>query len=245
VDDKNLFNSLNLVDEQKSFSVKGCGVDIQHFQPMPKTQYHHGFVFCFIGRFLWDKGIGEFVEAAKIVRQKSPTTLFWLVGEPDEDNPSCVPDEQIKIWEDEQIVVNQGFANDVRRFIRNADSIVLPSYREGMPTVLAEAAAMGKPIITTDVAGCREMIDMGENGYIISAKSAEALADAMLKMLELPVAQLAKMGVHGRRKVERAFDNRLIAAFFLKMVEKSVGKKVDSKKQNGLISNFLKTKITA
>jgi glycosyltransferase involved in cell wall biosynthesis len=245
VDDKNLFNSLKLVDEQKSFSVKGCGVDIQHFQPMPKTQYHHGFVFCFIGRFLWDKGIGEFVEAAKIVRQKSPTTLFWLVGEPDENNPSCVSDEQIKIWEDEQIVVNQGFANDVRRFIRNADSIVLPSYREGMPTILAEAAAMCKPIITTDVAGCREMADMGKNGYIIPVKSAEALADAMLKMLKLSVTQLAKMGVHGRRKVERAFDNRLIAAFFLKMVENSAGKNVYSKKQNLLISNVLKTKITS
>jgi glycosyltransferase involved in cell wall biosynthesis len=243
VDDKNLFNALNLVEAQKSFSVKGCGVDTLYFQPMPKTEYHDGFIFCFIGRFLWDKGIGEFVEAAKIVRQKSPSALFWLVGERDENNPSCVSEKQIKIWEQEQIIVNQGFAIDVRPFIRNADSIVLPSYREGMPTVLAEAAAMSKPIITTDVAGCREMVDMDKNGYIVSAKSAEFLAAAMLKMLELPTAQLAKMGAYGRRKVEREFDNRLIADFFLKMVEKSIGKNVYHKNPNVLIPHFLKAKV--
>jgi glycosyltransferase involved in cell wall biosynthesis len=183
------------------------------------------------------------VEAAKIVRQKSPSALFWLVGERDENNPSCVSEKQIKIWEQEQIIVNQGFAIDVRPFIRNADSIVLPSYREGMPTVLAEAAAMSKPIITTDVAGCREMVDMDKNGYIVSAKSAEFLAAAMLKMLELPTAQLAKMGAYGRRKVEREFDNRLIADFFLKMVEKSIGKNVYHKNPNVLIPHFLKAKV--
>jgi glycosyltransferase involved in cell wall biosynthesis len=223
IDDKNLFNTLKLVPAHKSLSVKGCGIDTQHFQPMPKNKTHLGFVFCFIGRFLWDKGIGEFIEAAEIVRKKVPTTLFWLVGEPDENNPSCVPRDQIKIWENKQIIVNQGFAKDVRQFIRNADCIVLPSYREGMPTILAEAAAMCKPVITTDVAGCHEMVDINKNGYIVPVKSANELANAMLKMLALPAVQLAEMGAYGRRKVENEFDNRLIAAFFLKMIEKSIG----------------------
>jgi glycosyltransferase involved in cell wall biosynthesis len=225
IDDKKLFNTLELVPAHKSLSVKGCGIDTQHFQPMPKTAWHLGFVFCFIGRFLWDKGIGEFIEAAKIVRKKIPTTLFWLVGEPDENNPSRVPNDQIKIWEDEQIIVNQGFAKDVRAFIRNSDCIVLPSYREGMPTILAEALAMCKPVITTNVAGCHEMVDMNQNGYIVLVKSADALADAMLKMLALPAAQLAEMGAYGRHKVKEEFDNRLIAGFFLEMVQQSIRNK--------------------
>jgi glycosyltransferase involved in cell wall biosynthesis len=221
IDDRNLFNTLRLVSAHQSVSVKGCGIDTQHFQPMPKTEWHSGFVFCFIGRFLWDKGIGEFIEAAKIVREKAPNTLFWLVGEPDENNPSCVPSDQIKIWEDEQIIVNQGFAKDVRAFIRNSDCIVLPSYREGMPTILAEASAMCKPVITADVAGCHEMVDMNQNGYIVPVKSADALADAMLKMLALPAEQLTEMGRYGRSKVEKEFDNRLIAAFFLEIVQQA------------------------
>jgi glycosyltransferase involved in cell wall biosynthesis len=222
IDDRNLFNTLKLVPAYKSLSVKGCGIDTQHFQPMPKTEWHSGFIFCFIGRFLWDKGIGEFIEAAKMVLKKVPTTLFWLVGESDENNPSCISREQIKIWEHKQIIINQGFAKDVRPFIQNSDCVVLPSYREGMPTILAEASAMCKPVITTDVAGCREIVEEGKNGYIVSAKSAQELTDAMLKMLALPKRQLAVMGFYGRHKVEKEFDNQLIAAFFLEKVQKMV-----------------------
>jgi glycosyltransferase involved in cell wall biosynthesis len=218
-DDKKLFNDLKLVSMYKSLYVKGCGIDIQHFYPMPKMQTHTGFVFCFMGRFLWDKGIGEWIEAAKIVRRKVPTTLFWLVGAPDEQNRSCIPKAQIKIWEDEQIIINQGFAQDVRPFIREADCIVLPSHREGMPTILAEAAAMCKPIIATDVAGCREIVEHGKNGYLVPKQSVAGLAVAMLKMLQLPESQLVTMGIAGRRKVVQEAEQGLIAQQFLKIVQ--------------------------
>jgi glycosyltransferase involved in cell wall biosynthesis len=101
--------------------------------------------------------------------------------------------------------------------MRNSDCIVLPSYRESMPTVLAEAGAMHKPIITTDVAGCREMVEQEVNGYLVPAKSAEALANAMLKMLHLSAGERAAMGKNARYKIETASDNQSIAHFFLKM----------------------------
>jgi glycosyltransferase involved in cell wall biosynthesis len=236
-DDKTLFQQLKIIAPSKSYTVKGCGIDLNHFHFMPKTQLSTDFIFCFVGRFLWDKGILEFVEAAKIIRRAHPHTQFWLVGAPDDENPASVPTHQIQQWEDTQIIINQGFAKDVRSFMRNSDCIVLPSYREGMPTVLAEAGAMHKPIITTDVAGCREMVEQAVNGYLVPAKSAKALANAMLKMLHLSVGERAAMGKNARYKIETASDNQSIAHFFLKMVQDIVeSKKIEMDKE--LIFNY-------
>jgi glycosyltransferase involved in cell wall biosynthesis len=224
-DDQTLFRALNLVSIPQSIAVNGCGIDTTHFQPMPKTQRLTDFIFCFIGRFLWDKGFLEFVEAAKIVRQTRPQTQFWVVGSPDVENPSSVPQAQIDQWISAQIIVNQGFATDVRTWIREADCVVLPSYREGMPTILAEAGAMGKPIITTDVAGCRSIVEHGVNGYKVKPKSAQAVAEAMLKMAQLSAKQRRLMGEKGRQKIETAFDHRLIAASFLETIQQSLESK--------------------
>lgn len=221
IDDRLLFNDLGIVEAEKSISVKGCGINVERFHPMPRWEKHpqNARVFTFIGRFLYDKGIVEFVEAARIVKQKYPETIFWLVGEIDNDNPAAINIEILKKWIFEGLVENKGFMDDVRPFIAASDCIVCPSYREAIPRVLQEGMAMERAIITTDVAGCREAVDDGINGFLVPVKSAQALADAMCRLIVMPDEMLAEMGKNGRKKVLNEFDQKLIAADILSVIQ--------------------------
>lgn len=221
IDDRLLFNDLGIVEAEKSISVKGCGINIERFHPMPRWEKYspNARVFTFIGRFLYDKGIVEFVEAARIVKQKYPKTIFWLVGEIDNDNPAAINIEILKEWIFEGLVENKGFMDDVRPFIAASDCIVCPSYREAIPRVLQEGMAMERAIITTDVAGCREAVDDGNNGFLVPVKSAQALADAMCRVIVMSDAMLEEMGKNGRKKVLNEFDQKLIAADILSVIQ--------------------------
>ena len=221
IDDRLLFNNLKIIEAEKSISVKGCGINIERFYPMPhwEKSLQNARVFTFIGRFLHDKGIVEFVEAARLVKQKHPETLFWLVGEIDNDNPAAIHSNILRGWILEGLIENKGFLDDVRPFIAASDCIVCPSYREGMPRVLLEGMAMERAIITTDVPGCREAVEDGVNGFLVMVKSPEALAAAMCRLIELTDEKRTEMGKRGREKVLCEFDQKLIANDILKVIE--------------------------
>ena len=173
------------------------------------------FCFLLIARLLLDKGIAEFVEAARSIRARHPGTRFQLLGGDGGDNPSAVPQAALERWSAESIVELLGESTDVRPYIAAAHCIVLPSYREGLPRSLLEGAAMARPLIASDVPGCRDLIDDGVTGLLCEVRSAASLADAMEQMIAMTPGERKAMGGAGRRKVESEFDQRLVVAAYL------------------------------
>jgi glycosyltransferase involved in cell wall biosynthesis len=162
-----------------------------------------------VARLLKDKGVHEFIEAARAVRTASPDALFTLVGWADPLNPSAVAKDELEGWQREGLVRWLGKVDDVRGEIAQADVMVLPSYREGSPRSLLEGSAMGKPLIATNTVGCREVVEHGYNGLLVPVGDAPALAKAMIQMISDPEAR-ERMGKAGRAKVEQEFDERLV-----------------------------------
>jgi glycosyltransferase involved in cell wall biosynthesis len=212
-DDERFFRSIGLIDDrQRVVRINGSGVDLQHY--VPAALPSEPITFLMIGRLIRDKGVGEFVEAARLVREASPEVRFQLLG-PLDSNPTAITSEQLDAWRAEGAIEYLGTTLDVRPFITRSHVIVLPSYGEGMPRSVLEAMAMARPVLTTDVAGCRETVDGERNGFLVPARDARALADAMLRMIADPVA-LEPMGRHSRAIAEQRFDvhavNRVILA---------------------------------
>ena len=220
IDDRVLFNDLKIVAPEKSISVKGCGIDVRHFRPKEKSEKndHEKLIFTFIGRFLYDKGIKEFVEAAKILLRKNENAEFWLVGEIDHENPSALSEDELQNWIETKIITYHGLASDVRKFIKDSDCIVLPSYREAIPRVIQEGMSMQRCVITTDVSGCREAVENNESGFLVTVKDPNSLADAMKKIIDMSPTQRREMAKKARLKVELEFDEKIIAKKFLDFV---------------------------
>lgn len=196
-DDRDLFVQAHLVAPQKCALVPGSGVDLARFCPAPLPQ-GRATTFLFIGRLLAEKGIGEFLEAARLVRARHPDVRFALLG--------SAPDGT-RLGDG---VTYLGTTDDVRPFIADADAIVLPSYREGTSRALLEAAAMARPLLASDVPGCREAVDDGRNGFLFEAASGPALAQACETFLALPEERRAELGRHSRRIAEQRFDERIV-----------------------------------
>lgn len=211
IEDRELFQSLNIVKKGQGVSVKGCGVNTTYFHPYPNGQVHDNLVFTFIGRLLYDKGVKEFVQAAKQIKMRHSNVKFWLVGELDPQNPATVEKDELIQWVDSDIIYYHGFQKDVRTFIAKSDCVVLPSYREAIPRTITEAMAMAKPVITTDTAGCREAVEVGKNGYLAKLRDADDLARSIEKIISLSPSQRKEMGNAGRDMVMQQFDDRLIA----------------------------------
>ena len=168
---------------------------------------------------LWEKGVGEYVEATRIVKRSFPDVDFCLLGPLDVQNPAAISRSQIDAWLAEGMVRYLGVSNDVRAEITMADCIVLPSYyREGVPRSLLEAAAMGRPIITTDAVGCREVVKDGVNGFLCRVRDEDDLAEKMERMLALSREERSEMGRHGREKMEREFDEGLVIDRYLEVI---------------------------
>jgi glycosyltransferase involved in cell wall biosynthesis len=174
---------------------------------------------------LRDKGVAEYVAAAKLLRARWPNVDFCLLGFLDVENPAAISTEEMNAWVAEGHVRYFGVSDDVRSEIATADCIVLPSYREGTPRTLLEAAAMAKPIITTDAVGCREVVDDGVNGYLCKVRDAEDLAAKMERMLGLSMDERAAMGRAGRMKMEAQFDEKIVISKYLQVVAELVGKR--------------------
>lgn len=210
-DDLNLFLESRLVTPKNTAVLPGSGVDLIHFSPLPvlaEKNRDNSITFLLVSRLLREKGIYEFVSAAREIRKEYPLIKFHLLGKRDERNPSVIPEKDLDRWEAEGIVHWLGEANDVRPIMAEADVVVLPSYyREGIPRSLLEAAAMEKPIITTRAIGCREAVDDRITGLLISGKNVQALIEAMVYLIHNP-GERRKMGKAGREKMIREFDEK-------------------------------------
>lgn len=213
-DDLELFVAKRLVAPGKADLLPGSGIDLRYFAPTADERRAGPFRFLLVGRLLWDKGVREYVEAARLVRRDHSGVVFQLLGELGASNRTAVPAAELARWQAEGIIDYLGHSDDVRGAVSQADCLVLPSYREGLPRALLEGSAMGKPLIATDVAGCRDVVVDGETGYLCEVRSAASLADAMVKILEAPDDQRSAMGERGRRKVELEYcQSRVIAKY--------------------------------
>ena len=219
-DDKQLFVDEKIITAAKGISVNGCGVDINHFTPhpnglaseeVPTPPEADKVIFTYIGRLLYDKGIMEFVKAAKQLRTRNKNLEFWVVGELDENNPSMVKKGDLLKWIEEGSIVYHGFVKNVKPLIAKSSCIVLPSYREGMPRIILEGMSMAKPIITTRTAGCRQTIVEGQNGYLVEVGDVEDLSQAMAKFARLSADKQHKMGEAGRILAVEHFNAKKIA----------------------------------
>lgn len=208
--DRDLFLERGIVRAGQVGLLPGSGIDPTYFAPRPARAEDGELRFLLIGRMLWDKGLGEYVEAARRVRAQHPEARFLLLGAADAANRTAVSRAQIETWVSEGLIEYLPACDDVRPHIADADCIVLPSYREGLPRSLIEAAAMAKPIIATDVPGCRDVVSHGRNGLLCAVQSAESLAAAMLAMLEFTAEQRHAMGLSGRQMAERDYNQQIV-----------------------------------
>jgi glycosyltransferase involved in cell wall biosynthesis len=183
--------------------IRGAGVDTRIFHPAPSPA--GDLVVMLASRMLWDKGVGEFVEAAGMLREMGASARFVLVGERDPANPSAIPESRLQEWEAKGIVEWWGKRDDMAEVIHQAHVVCLPSYREGLPKVLLEAAASGLPLVATDVPGCREIVRNEENGLLVPARDATALAAALRRLIEDRELR-CRMGARGREIVETEFS---------------------------------------
>lgn len=219
-EDRDLFVGMKLLRPEKAALLAGSGVDLDFFHPdhAPSTRPDAPLRFVLIARLLWDKGVGEFIEAARIVKARYPAVQFHLVGAVGVQNQTAIPAETLAQWEAEGVVEYLGETEDARAIIAAHDCVVLPSYREGMSRVLLEAAAMGKPLIATDVAGCRQIVTHRENGLLCRVRDAQHLAATLLDFLALPADARAEMGRKSRIKAEREFDEKRVIAAYLERI---------------------------
>ena len=226
-DDRRLFVRNGLVQARKTDIVPGSGVDVRHFTFTPVPVRPHRFRFLLIARMMWIKGVGEYVKAARIVKRHFRYAEFCLVGPLVARGSAAVSQEQINVWVAEGVIRYLGSRDDIREEIEEADCIVLPSnYREGVPRVLLEGAAMGRPIITTDSVGCREVVEDGVNGFLCRVQDVGDLGDKMKQMLRLPREARAKMGLRGREKVETEFDEQIVIHRYLEVIAELTEKRL-------------------
>jgi len=218
--DKEFFIKNRLIAEEKCLVISGSGVNSSYFHPIQQSGNESQFVFLFIGRLIYDKGLAEFVEAAQIVSKISKKSQCWIAGALESGNPTDVPSEQFLQWIKFHSIRYYGNTQDIRNIIKQANVIVLPSYREGIPRSILEGMAMGKPIITTSSPGCKETIVEGENGYLIPAKDVRMLAKAMLKMYNLSKEEQEEMGWKSRELALAKFDEKIITSQYITLLKK-------------------------
>lgn len=207
-DDRDVLLSVGALEAPKVKMIRGSGVDLTLYQALPEPL---GLpVVCFAARLLRDKGVYEYIEAVRLLHERGVKAIFKLVGDPDPGNPTSITDMEIETWRQEARLEVVGFRKDIARLFAASHIVVLPSYREGLPKVLVEAAACGRAVVTTDVPGCRDAIDPNETGLVVPVKDVIALADAIQRLIEDSVLR-QKMGAAGRALAEREFSVEKIA----------------------------------
>ena len=216
-EDAALFKQLQIVTAEQIKVIEGSGVNTDFFHPRENKKHSH-FTFLFVGRLLKDKGVQEFVHAVKRCRPIIKNAEFWMVGQLNENNPGSIKKIDLLNWVDQRIIKYFGADKNIKHYLSQADVLVLPSYREGMPKAVLEAMAMGKVIITTDVAGCRDTVVHGKNGFLVPAKDDVSLSELMVKLYQLSDEEIQKMGDMSRDIAEQRFDIKIILSQFLEMV---------------------------
>jgi len=217
-EDMKLFIEKRLVEKTNAERLPGSGVDHRKFAPYPVPKNNGKFIFILSSRMIWDKGVGIYVEAARILKRRYRNIEFQLLGFMDVKNPSAISREQMQQWVSEGVVNYLGETDQVIDNILKSDCAVLPSYREGVPRSLLEAASLAKPIITTDSIGCRDVVDDGVNGYLCEPDNAADLAEKMERMIRLSDQDRSLMGARGREKVIREFDEAIVIRRYVDVV---------------------------
>lgn len=220
-------DGIDLNKFSSNVKLAGSGVDLVKFPYDEATLINGGekakilgnIIFLYAGRFLWDKGIGELVEAYKIVKNKYPSAKLKFAGNYYPGNPAAISQEQMQIWQDTVGVEYLGMVDDMATVIKNVDCVVLPSYREGVPRIILEASSMGCFVITTDTAGCRDTVDDNVTGFLCKLKDAVDLSDKMIKFIELPLIQKINMRIAGRKKMEKEFDQNMVINKYLEIAK--------------------------
>lgn len=221
-DDMRVFREQHLVKDEIIEQLPGEGIDLNRFAYRQRQTKPARLVFLYVGRLLYDKGLKEYAEAAKELKQKYPYTEFHILGKFWPDNPTAISEATMKEWTDGGYLIYDGSTNDVRPYLYDADCAVLPSYREGMPFSLMEAAATGLPLISTDVPGCNEVVEHEKNGYLCHARDSKSLYEAMERFIKIPAEARLQMGKESRMLMEEKFSvEQILAQYdaFLRSIE--------------------------
>ena len=217
-DDKNEFIHKKLVAANKVRLIPSEGIDTEKFKPIRVQKSNNIFKFLLIGRMLEDKGVYEYIEAGNILSKKYKNFEIGLLGYLGVDNPKSISRKQMDELTKKSYIKYYGAKSDVRQNIAHSDCIVLPSYREGISMTLLESASMAKPLIATNVPGCKEVIDDGINGFLCNVKDGRDLAEKMEKMLNLDEKKRTAMGKVGREKVVTDFNIKVVIDVYLKTI---------------------------
>ena len=216
-DDRALFIKKKLVASSSADLIPGSGIDLSRFVPSDFKR-NQTFTFLLVSRLITDKGIHEFIDAIRQLKATGINAKFQILGAKDPKHKRGIKLEVIDEWINSGTVEYLGTAKDVRPFIQQADCIVLPSYREGTPRTLLEAASIAKPIITTDVPGCHQVVTDGHNGLLCKLKDSSDLADKMRSMASFDDETLKTMGLNGRKRAELEFDETIVINKYLRAI---------------------------
>lgn len=212
---RKLFLSNNMVDKDKTVLIPGSGVNIEQFKPLLRENNDQKLKFLFIGRIMKEKGIEEYLAAAELLGNDYSNLEFQILGSYEEEKYK-------ELIENHSNVKHLGYSKDVRQEIKEVDCVINPSYHEGMSNVLLESGAMAKPLIASDIPGCREIIDDGVNGYLFERKSTQSLKDKILQFVNLTDEQRAEMGKKSREKIVREFDREIVIDSYLKEIDELI-----------------------
>lgn len=221
-DDLNEFCARGIITSARADVTPGSGVDLDHFSPHCETEKMTSGItrFLLVSRLLWEKGIGEYIEAARAVLNDGRSAEFLLMGPVDEGNPRSVGNTEIDGWTSEGIITYLGYTDDVRTAIAGCDAVVLPSYyREGIPRTLIEAIAMGKPVLTTNSVGCREVVEDSVNGLLFEPRNVNSLVQAMKRFIDGGKQAGERMGSKGRLLAEAKFSESIVIAKYLSQLK--------------------------
>lgn len=227
-DDLNLFIQNKLIDKTKVQVIPGSGVNTSRFISSEEKKVGSDFQFLFIGRLLYDKGILEYIDAVKLLKEKYPRVKFNVLGPLYENNATAISKETLATWIENDEIIYLGQSDRVEEVMKNVDCIVLPSYREGLSKVLIEASSMSLPIVTTNVPGCRDVVIDNETGFLCEVKNSIDLADKMEKMLLLPSEMRKEMGIKARKRAVEVFDEKIIIGHYKDAIYSVVQKNLDN-----------------
>jgi glycosyltransferase involved in cell wall biosynthesis len=221
-DDLNGFIERGYITKEQGRRVPGSGINHEQFAPQLSARKNDGkFIFLYISRLIKDKGVMEFVQAASLLKNQYPDAEFHIIGPLWTGNKKSltVTAKELNEWIEKKWIVYHDKQKDVRPFIANADCVVMPSYREGMSNILLEGASMARPLIATDVTGCRDIVDDGVNGLLCKVKDGKDLAEKMKQMMKLSAAERETMGKKGREKMIREFDKKIVIQKYMEAIE--------------------------
>lgn len=218
--DLTLLKNHNILRDRQGMILAGAGVDTLYYSAIPMPSGER-FIFLYLGRILVDKGIRELAESAQRIRKDHPQAEFWIAGMRPENHPSEIDEFDFQRWIDQGIFKFWGWQNDVRFLIEQAQVIVLPSYREGLSSTLLEAMSMARPLVVTDVPGCRETVKLGYNGWLAKARDAADLERCLREAIHTSPEKLQQMGLHSRKKAVEEFSIDRVNQAYLALLNKN------------------------